>query len=519
MQKFSRIFLIILGTLLVLATLALLGVNLYVQSLGTQTRIQQELGHRLGTPIHIQRISVTPWSGLKLSGLTIPQVSGRGSENFLEARTFRLRIRFSSFFSRRLVIKEVSLVDPHVVWAQNADGKWRLPGSTQPENLPLESGQEGPQGRSPSRVTQTEPAGVSVPSASTFPDVVDMPRETARESERPRFVPEIRRIKLKGGNFRFLEASGKFVAAFEGLELRSNIHDSATLEGNAHVARISLRDRFFLKGMRSALRYAPGKLELSEMSAQIGGGDLSGRFAMQPQAGDSPFNLAVRFRNVEAEQVIIDAGGEKGMVKGKLEGNFEATGKIADANALSGTGEILLRDGQLRQYSLLVALGQVLQIEELTQLKLDQAQVKYHIDAGIVTVEEMILRSPNIRLSAKGMIALDGKMRLDSQLAINEKIRNQLFKSIRGNFRPMDEPGYFAVDFEVGGTIDRPKSNLVEKVVGKDLKDFGNVINSFLGGVKTERQKKKEPLNRPADSTQSASPGVETERPAPTASP
>lgn len=519
MQRFSRVFLIVFGTLLTLATLALLGVNLYVQSLGTQTRIQQELSQRLGTPLHIQRISVTPWSGLKLSGITIPQVSGSASESFLAARTFRLRIRFSSLFSRRLVIKEVSLVDPHVVWAQNADGKWRLPGSTQTENLPVESGEEGAQGGSSSGGTQTEPSGVSIPSVSIAPNVAGRAQEMANESVRPRFVPEIQRIRVKGGNFRFLEESGKFVAAFEGLELRSNVREFAGLEGNAKVARISLRDRFFLKEMRSALRYEPGKLELSQISAQIGGGDLTGRFAMQPQAGDSPFNLAVTFRDVEAEQVIVDAGGEKGMVKGKLEGNFEATGKIADANALSGTGTILLRDGQLRQYSLLVALGQVLQIEELTQLKLEQAQVKYHIDAGLVTVEEMILRSPNIHLSAKGTIALDGKMRLDSQLAINEKIRNQLFKPIRGNFRPVDEPGYFAVDFEVGGTIDRPKSNLVEKVVGKDLKDFGNVINSFLGGVKTERQKKKEPVNRPADSTQSVSPGVETERPAPSASP
>ena len=443
---------------------------------------------------------MTPWGGLKLSGIAIPQKAVGVSGNFLEAKTFRLQIRFSSLFSRHLVIKEVSLVDPHVVWAQNADGKWRLPGSTPPENLPFENGKKGPQGRSPSGVTQTEPAGVSIPSASTLPDVMDKPRETAGERERPRFVPEIRRIKVKGGNFRFLEESGKFVAAFEGLELRSSIREFASLEGNAKVARISLRDRFFLKGMRSALRYEPGKLELSQMSAQIGGGDLTGRFAMQPQAGDSPFNLAVTFRDVEAEQVIVDAGGEKGMVKGKLEGNFEATGKIADANALSGTGQILLRDGQLRQYSLLVALGQVLQIEELTQLKLEQAQVKYHIDAGIVTVEEMILRSPNIRLSAKGTIALDGKLRLDSQLAINEKIRNQLFKPIRGNFRPLDEPGYFAVDFEVGGTIDRPKSNLVDKVVGRDLKDFGNVINSFLGGGKTDRQKKEARPDSPAGS-------------------
>src|SRR5882672_4307392 len=72
-------------------------------------------------------MSVTPWGGLELSGINIPQTVSVGPKDFLEARTFRLRVRFLSLFSRRLVIKEVSLVGPRVVWPQNTEGKWRLP--------------------------------------------------------------------------------------------------------------------------------------------------------------------------------------------------------------------------------------------------------------------------------------------------------------------------------------------------------------------------------------------------------
>src|ERR1044071_5280780 len=100
---------------------------MYVQSRGTQARIQQELSQRLGTTLRIQRISVTPWWGLKLTGITIPQTQPGVSPDFLTAKTFRLRIRFSSLFGGHLVIKDISLVNPEVVWAQNADGKWRMP--------------------------------------------------------------------------------------------------------------------------------------------------------------------------------------------------------------------------------------------------------------------------------------------------------------------------------------------------------------------------------------------------------
>jgi len=63
-------------------------------------------------------------------------------------------------------------------------------------------------------------------------------------------------------------------------------------------------------------------------------------------------------------------------------------------------------------------------------------------------------------------VSFRGKLHLSSRLAINEKIRAQLYKPIRANFQPTEEPGYSAVDFEVTGTVERPKTNLLEKVVG-----------------------------------------------------
>src|SRR5262249_7021486 len=107
----------------------LIGVNLYVQSQGAQAKIQQELSRRLGTPLEIRSMSVTPWGGLELSGINIAQTSSAGPRHFLEAKTFRLRVRFLSVFSRRLVIKEVALINPNVAWPQDAEGKWRLPSS------------------------------------------------------------------------------------------------------------------------------------------------------------------------------------------------------------------------------------------------------------------------------------------------------------------------------------------------------------------------------------------------------
>ena len=150
-------------------------------------------------------------------------------------------------------------------------------------------------------------------------------------------------------------------------------------------------------------------------------------------------------------------------------------------------------------------LGQILQIEELQELHLEQAEARYHLSPGLVRIDELILRSPNIRLTASGTVAYDGKLNLDSQLAINDRIRGQLFKAIRQNFQPINEPGYSAIEFQVGGTIDRPSTNLMNRLVGRDL---SGMLNSLFGGKKDRPKKKKKQIEQamPALTSPSASP-------------
>jgi type II secretion system protein N len=523
-RKLRRIALIAFAIVIAFGAIFLIGVNLYVQSQETQAKIQQELRQRLGTPLEIRRMSVTPWGGLELSGIAIAQRSAVSSSHFLEARTFRLRVRFLPLFSRRLVIKEVSLVNPNVVWPQDAEGKWRLPGllgvppgvsTSQAANIP-ESRPE----RKPTKSMASPSMAVTPTELPSLPGetVAKLPRQPRKLSEA--LAPEVQRVKIKGGNFSFLDRTGGMLASFTGVDFRTSVRSALALRGNAKVAKISLRDRFFLEQLQSPLSYEPNVLELSKISARAGSGEINGRFAMQPEAEDSPFTTSVTFRNVQADQIVTDAGGPKGMVQGKLEGSFKASGKTADPDALMGKGEIFLHDGRVQQYSLLVLLGQILQIEELRELHLEQAQAKYHVTPGLITIDELILRSPNIRLSASGTVTFNGELKLDSQLAINEKIHGQLFRAIRQNFQPISEPGYFALDFQVGGSIDRPGTNLMDKLVGRDLKDLGDVINSLLGGRKRERPKKKK--KRTEAVTPAATPPAvapEVAPPPPTATP
>jgi hypothetical protein len=519
-QKLRRLAVIALGALIGLGAVILLGVNLYVQSQGAQAKIQQELSRSLGVPLRIRSMSVTPWGGLELSGITIPQTASVGPKHFLEARTFRLRVRFLSLFSRRLVINEVSLVHPRVVWPQNTEGKWRLPNmqaaraetvSTNQPSTPSQA--EAGTGFVPTNATPDVTHVASAPSSSPKMGVKD---ELPGRAPKLAVAPEVRRLSVKDGDFSFLDQTGKLVASFAGVDFRTNIRSALALRGDAKVTRVSLRDRFFLDQLRSPLRYEPDVLELSKISARVAEGEVDGYFAMQPEAEDSPFTTSINFHDVFADQLVGNAGGPRDMVKGKLGGSFQASGKMGDPDALVGEGEIFLRDGRVQQYRLLVLLGQILQIEELQELQLEQADAKYHLRRGLVTIDELVLRSPNIRLTSSGTVAFDGTLQLNSQLAINDRVRGQLFKAIRDNFHRIDDPGYSAIEFQVGGTVERPNTNLVEQVVGRDI---SSMLNSFFGGKKDRPKKKKKVAEDATTAAPSPSLAPDTALPEATATP
>src|SRR5262249_31314425 len=97
----------------------------------------------------------------------------------------------------------------------------------------------------------------------------------------------------------------------------------------------------------------------------------------------------------------------------------------------------------------------------------------------------------------------DGTLQLNSQLAINDRIRNQLFKAIRDNFHRIDDPGYSAIEFQVGGTVERPSTNLMEQVVGRDI---SSILNTFFVGKKNDPKKKRKAVEDAAPATPERSP-------------
>src|SRR5205823_9803955 len=131
--------------------------------------------------------------------------------------------------------------------------------------------------------TRTAPVIANTPANLPSPVQATVNDQPPKREPRLAMPPEVRRVSIKNGNFTFLDQAGGLLASFAGVDFRTSIRSALALHGETNMARISLRDRFFLEQLRSSLRYEPDVLELSKISARAANGEINGYFAMQPE--------------------------------------------------------------------------------------------------------------------------------------------------------------------------------------------------------------------------------------------
>lgn len=472
MRKVAKFFLAAAAGLLFLAALALLGVNLYVQSAAIQRKIEDKISAEVRMPVRISGAHFTPWSGFAITGIAIPQADGLLGESFFQASSFRAALRWAPLLKRELVFKRIKIESPQIAWIQNEMGKWTLPETevlAEPVGPPVE------------QTLSTPPPAVVVPPPET-PARVTAPEH--EEHRVPPYIVSLQKLVVDNGRFAFFDHDHILIASFANVQARGNVVGRA-VSGDAKCAKTSIHDAFFLEDLHTPFAYSSDELALPGLRASFAGGTVAGVFSTQPRKEGAPFQMRVNFSRTDINRIISEAGGPFGQATGLLDGSLELQGKTRDIRTVRGAGHLAVANGWVRQYDLFQQIGQYLRIEELSQLSLERAQTDFHVADARITVDRLVVRSPNLSVLAKGKIRFDGRLDLDARLTINPKISHRLPDFIEKNFTPVENSEERFVDFDITGTVRKPKTNLRERILGHKLQE--QVVDFLQGFMKPHK--------------------------------
>ncbi len=443
-----------LAALVTLVVLVVVAANLYIQSPGTQARIQAGIAKALRMPVTFASTSISMAGQLKIVGIAVRD----GERNFLEASAFMARYRLGPLLRGRLEIYGLAVERPQIVWQQNSEGDWVVPRMPEEEKAkPVEK--------------KVETAAAPAAERKTGLDVV------------------VEGFQIRNGSVELLDKKGRTSASFTGVNVFYTTLTAERMEGNAHVEKLSWGKELMFENVRTPFLYTGQELTLPELKATLAGGTIKGRFAMKLDRKKSPFSLQLALEAIDAGQLSTQMHSALGKAEGAIGGALELHGDAKDIADAEGSGNLQIRDGRLQKLELFEAIGGVLQIQELSDLKLKDGRAIFRIGEERAHIDELMLEAADLRLSAKGTVRFDGRIQLASRLSIDEPLRKHLPGLIRGNFEPADDERY-AISFDITGKDFRARTNLLDRIVGKKVtSQFDDLLTSLFGSKKKDEKK------------------------------
>jgi type II secretion system protein N len=461
-KKVSKAILIGLAVLVALGIALAVFVNLYIQSRGSQARIQEELSKLLRVPLKLTNVSVSPFGGLRISGITIPN----GGANFLEAASFTANYRLLPLLHGQLVFSDMKLQNPKIVWAQTADGKWRLPEPEQAAN-----------------VAASEPPAEAVDKSGATPSSKG-DGEKAAVQKKSNFALVVERFDVTGGGVELLDRENKHLAVFSEVNMTYTTLTAERVEGTATIGKLVWADSITLENVSTPFKYADGAFELPAITAKLGGGKLEGKYQTHEDHGHSLYKVAVTLTSIDLDQIATTMGIPPGQTTGSLTGQIEVRGDAAQSDRLDGEAHVDLRGGQFHQLDFFQNIGQLLGMGELSDLRIRDGHSDLRLNGNKVLVDKLLLNTADLQLSVHGTAYLDKHLKLNAQLSAEDAVVQRLPELIRDGFGPTED-GRRSIAFLISGNIDKPKTDLLDKFKSRKIENqLGDVLTDIFSQIK-----------------------------------
>jgi type II secretion system protein N len=459
-KPFIRITLWAVASLFLVWCIGLLGINLYIQSPGVQRDLRDSFSESLGLPLEVFRITFTPWDGLTFQDVTV----GDSETPILKAGNLKVRCDYLALLRRKIIVREIVL--RHV--------DLRVPLGAMKETMELSKRSAASPTANPEQPVGSTPAETVHPSKSL----------SIRDTLTRKFWVEIQKFKLKDATIAIVRPDGATAAAIYGLDCSLNFQHGNYL-GRVHADNAMIGETISLDDIGSPVRFSGGSLALEDVCARISGGDLNGTFTVNFSNGNLPYRLELKASGIDVNEVTNRTSSFLDRAHGTLEGSFELTGDGRDSSQAAGVGTLEIKSGYLDQYPMLQEIGRWTQIDELQRIDLEEADSNFRVVGSRVQVDSVRLISKNCRINLAGTVENSQRLDLKGRLTITQFLSQKIPNELEDNFVNADDGRSRYLDFEVSGSIQKPETNLFERIIG----DKRKLLQRLLRGSHSDRSK------------------------------
>jgi hypothetical protein len=227
-----------------------------------------------------------------------------------------------------------------------------------------------------------------------------------------------------------------------------------------------------------------------DLAADVCKGRVTGEFTFTP---GTPTGTHMILDGVNIGLLGKDVRARMRNASGIVTGDVRINGIEGDAKMMTGQGSLVLRSGRCTEIELVRQIGEVLKYAALAGFEVREARADFRIASGRVFLSPLDVSLHPLGIAATGTVAFDGAVELIGTLSAPASIV-QRTGLVSGQFSPPDASGRQSVNFDVTGTLDKPKQNLAAQLTGTKDRTMQRIIAaesilSTLFGRKVDKAK------------------------------
>ena len=496
-----------IALVVVLALLALLGMNLYLRSPGIRSKVLGAIQGRFEAEVSYESISYLPWRGLKVSHLKMahqPAITDMTKAPFAHIHAVVAKVSLWSLVDRPIQLSEIRVIRPRITTLQRHDGSVALPW-VKPQVPPMVA--QTPTAPGTTNAEATTPSQLAVADPPVAPERVTTDSSGSSENASvpvaPSPAPVVTRPKSPSGmqvllaKFRVVDGGlvllgptgQRPLVSLSGMDseidlgaLDQHPEDGALgrVLGRVTVAQGTLAGVVQALAIQSEVQLRnDGALALPSIKATSDGGVIEGSIIGDPRKPGLPFQFRLGCKDLSVASMTKRATSRVAFSKGVVEAMVEAEGFLAVPNTWRGRGNLVMKEAALARNGLLESLGRYIGVREFVELVFEDATAAFQLKGPVVWFEDIHWKTDNLEFKGLGAVGMNQRARLGARLYFSQRVREvlhrierQLPERVIHEFEQVEGREDFYRDFKIGGSL----SDLKADFFGSEGRTFEEMI-------------------------------------------
>ncbi len=495
-----------------------------------RTLAESRLSAALGQPVRIGTVQLSLLPSLSVYGtdVVVGEATRAGGAS-LDIHAIRLHPRFSTIFSRPIVIDRVEIEGLALNAVRDATGRWILPlpgPSTAPASanteratldlaqVALKNGrltivEERPaRGTTATRITPIDniDARVQHEGAVTRLDGLTASVGRSKVAGDGSIGAEGLRLTLRWTGLRATELPLVFALvgtnappglAVEGknplaLILRVDPSGEVSAAGRIAADRAAL-GTLAVTSFESPIAFASSRLTVYPMAFHAYSGTGAGRLTASVASSPVSWALNTNLQHLDIDQFLSANTTAKGKVTGTgtVEARLSGTSHAPIARTVAGTAAFAIANGAIRDFPLLSAVYSALKLGSGgdRDLRFQTLSATFTVANERATTRDLVARTGEMTMTAAGTIGFDQTLALNGTASFSPARSDAFVRSIRELSSLRNTSGEIEVPFTVAGSVAAPRFSI--DVAGLALRGVQNEIKRRLGDRLKDLFKKK----------------------------